>query len=480
MKIKHLLLCLSILFFTSCSYKRKLTAENIILSPYYSSGMVLQTSPGTLIQGYADAESVLAVRIKDYIKVVETDNNGKWQVAFPEIIYGKSFSIKIEGKDTVIIYRNVHAGKVYIVLGDAGLDPIDAHDRIKCSFWDLEPGKVIRVFQAKPCINNNTPGTLNGKWQPGEEAIQISKTCKSFSFLDSSDFHSAKAIGVIDLTFPGSEIENWMSADSYIQPEYEKILALNSALLDSIIYLRDSSRLGLQKRVNRIWYNDTDWRITQLPGNLGIKMPPGKRIMYLRKKINIPPRLVTSDFTISMQNIVGDAEFYFNEKVLAGLFDSSNTVHLHIEDTLIQSYTNVLGIRMFLKDSIAGIYGSVHCFNQDSSFFKNLDEEWKYNTQLEPDFPLYNLTFSIPGCLYNQSIKPLIDQPVEKVIWYEEGDTSERTINHLTKLTTILNYFTSSQSKVVATPYIFSDDSLIRKIAEDNNILLHSTQLDME
>ena len=82
---------LILLLLTSCSYKRKLTASNILLSPVYASGMVLQTSPGTIINGKANPGGVLAVKISDFVRLAQADDKGSWQVEFPEIILNEPF-----------------------------------------------------------------------------------------------------------------------------------------------------------------------------------------------------------------------------------------------------------------------------------------------------------------------------------------------------------------------------------------------------
>ena len=102
MKSNIVIFIFCLVFLNSCSYKRKLTAKKITLSPLYSSGMVIQTSPHTLIKGSADPNSVLAARISDYVRLITTDSEGRWQVTFPEIILKKPFSIFIEGLDTLI------------------------------------------------------------------------------------------------------------------------------------------------------------------------------------------------------------------------------------------------------------------------------------------------------------------------------------------------------------------------------------------
>ena len=112
--------------------------------------MVLQTSPGTIINGKANPGGVLAVKISDFVRLAQADDKGSWQVEFPEIILNEPFSIGFEGKDTSFTFNNIHVGKVYIIAGDGNL-PV--HPDLENRRSIPQPAQPLRVFI--PLIKGN-------------------------------------------------------------------------------------------------------------------------------------------------------------------------------------------------------------------------------------------------------------------------------------------------------------------------------------
>ncbi len=421
------ILCMVLL--NSCSYKRKLTAKRISLSPLFSSGMVIQTSPDTRISGYADPGSTLAVRISDYIRLVKADSSGKWQTQFPEIILSKPFSLFIEGSDTTIEIKDVLAGKVFVIAGDAFLDPISGLSHELCADLEKFPLNDIKVFKPVPSTIK-LPGNkhLNGEWIPANQIPHNAGNCKIIQII--SKIHSDRdaALGIVDLTWPGSTLEAWLPGISVTDTTLEKItntdlhqlLEINDSVFSSIKNMKDTCKNGIQKGIKRLWFDDALWKETTLPVNLSKKFDSQKkRLVYLRKKIYVSEKYLTSDFRINLGKIHGDADFYFNEvKIEKDILENGQT-QLSIPDTIMRVWSNLLAIRFFCADSLSGIYGSEFiCTNLDSTFQKNIQEKWKYNYSLEADFPQHLEIEKYPSALFNGMFSPMQHHAYSSFVWY--------------------------------------------------------------
>jgi hypothetical protein len=236
---------------------------------------------------------------------------------------------------------------------------------------------------------------------------------------------------------------------------------INRELLDTVLFLKENLREGLRERITRIWYNDDTWPAAKLPLRLSTLSSSNKRIIYLRKKIYIPPRLVTSDFTIRLGYIPDNAEIYFNQEMIRPELEDKVAV-LTIPDTLIKTYSNLLFLRVFMKDSNTGLYGSEFlCHNQDSSFYRNIEEEWKYNTGFEADFPEYTLQTSGKGLLYEKYIKHFQDENFEEVLWYGGYQDLDDIQNLEPKIRGLLNYFTSANKKSILKMSLLPVDTIL-------------------
>jgi len=420
-------LCLVLL--NSCSYKRKLTAKKISLSPLFSSGMVIQTSPDTRISGYAEPGSTLAVRISDYIRLVKVDSSGKWHTQFREIILSKPFSLFIEGSDTTIEIKDVLAGKVLVIAGDAFLDPISGLSHELCTELEKLPLHEIKVFKPVPSTIK-LPGNkhLKGEWIPANQMPHNASNCKIIQII--SKLHSDKdpAIGIVDLTWPGSTLEAWLPGisvtDSILveitDTDLKQILEINDSVFSSISYMSDTCNNGIKKGIKRLWFNDGSWRETTLPVNLSKRFDyQKKRLVYLRKKIYVSERYLTSDFRINLGKIHGDADFYFNEVQIEEDILENGQTQLSIPDSIMRVWSNLLAIRLFCADSLSGIYGSeFKCINLDSTFQRSIQEKWKYNYSLEVDFPQHLEIEKYPSAIYNGMLSPVQNHAYSSFVWY--------------------------------------------------------------
>ncbi len=437
------LLCMMIL--NSCSYKRKLTARKIILSPLYSSGMVIQTSPHTCIHGYATPGSTLAVRISDYIRLVHSDSTGMWQVQFPEIILSQPFSLFVEGSDTIIELKNVLAGKVIVIAGDAYLDPVSALSETHCSKPEDLALQHIKVYKALPSdILLPSSEFRTGKWLSAEEAMHDANTCKVIRIVSKLPAGRASTVGIVDLTWPGSTLEAWMPGAALQDsvPEWTAKAGLNSVLksndkiFSTIRYMADTCHDGIKRGVRRVWFDDEFWKETSLPANISKKIDlQKKRIVHLRKYIYISSRYLTSDFIIRLGKIHGWTEFYFNEVKIDPVLLENGQTQLTIPDTIMRVWSNLLAVKLFCTDSLAGIYGTEFtCTNADSTFRVNIDQKWKYNFRLEADFPRHTNIEKYPSALYNGMLSPMLDHAYSSFIWYGGFNDMANTTNFKTDL----------------------------------------------
>ncbi len=460
---------LLLMLLTSCNYKRKLTASYISLSPVYASGMVLQTSPGTIIAGKANPGGILAVKISDFISIAQADENGIWQVNFPEIIISEPFSIGFEGKDTSFTFNNIRAGYVYVIAGDGNMP---AHYKLQNNRNLPQSSHAFSVFI--PPMKGNTQAQQKfsgGKWLPVKEVMKYTKTSQLLFNIKQIIPESDIPIGIIDLSWPGSQIESWLPIsgnleldNQIIEPSFlDSIFSSNEGIQNQILAMKDTCLDGIINGVTRTWYKDEFWKNTELPITIGEKDDfQKKRIVYLRKKIYVSEKHLTSDFYINLGHLHGIANYYFNENEIISQHNSEAKNQLVIPDSLMRIWSNILTIRLFCLDSLTGIYGEDFiCHNADSSYYRPINTDWKYSFNLEPEFPLHIPLEQIHGLAYNSLLSPALNVNAESIIFQFSNTTINQTEEFSKKACEIYNALPGSWNMSLAHQALTLSDTLV-------------------
>lgn len=434
--------------------------------------MVLNTSPKTVLEGMANPGGTLAVKINEYVRLAEADNNGNWKVEFPKIILDEPFSIEFAGKDTSFKIDNIQTGSLVILAGDGNL-----------SVLPLEEPKSIapptttqaRIFIPEPTLNSQPQELFTGGiWLSIDEYLQKKKSSPLIVDLVRMLSDYENPIGIIDLSWAGSHIESWIPNEDKLAENNTAVsknysnsfLQINDSVADQILAMRDTCREAIAGGVTRTWYNDEYWKITDLPAVIAIKDDfEKKRLVYLRKKIYVSSAYLTSDFYINLEHVHGPAQYFFNETLIIPQQNSYQKTTLVIPDSLMKVWSNVLTIRLFCKDSMSGFYGSEYvCYNADSSYYRSIDSEWKYTFNAESEFPQLLPIESEYGLAYNSLLSRAIKLNSDAIIFHFRNITINQTSQLLKKVGTLNKLLPESCDKLFSYQTISFTDTLIYEI----------------
>lgn len=376
-----LILLLSVIIFGSCSYKKRITAEDIIVSPYFSSNMVFQKGMPIRITGQCSTLGVLAVKIENVLKYATANSSGKWEVTFPAVDYSGTFSITIEGADESIEFNNVAVGKVWTIIGNAWLnnDFENYNDEILIGIQNNN----VRYFQPKIDFKQTT--SLEGEWKSlKREQINV---YEHFCQLIGEELSESEedVIGIVNLTWPGLnvsdfQVEAFNGVDS-LWTEYFKQQQLYKQIADS-------SFRGIEKGVLDRRLDDWDWNETEFPIIAQKRWYLKNRTIWLRKKVYVPEKFIDSDFILKFGTIRGQFDFYFNGIYMGAFIGEREDYNLTIPDTVVKVWTNQITIRMVTGDSLTGFYSTnPEITNVNSTYRRDITEEWLYRTYLEQRLP---------------------------------------------------------------------------------------------
>lgn len=121
------------------------------LSPLYSDDMVLQRSSATKIEGVANANQTIEVKIGSISEVCKSNSNGKWIVKLPLTNYTAGQTLTIKSDEKTVSFKNVAIGEVWLLSGQSNMS------------WSVEssnnpekaiPSDNIRLFKCNPAFDS--------------------------------------------------------------------------------------------------------------------------------------------------------------------------------------------------------------------------------------------------------------------------------------------------------------------------------------
>ena len=466
--IKNLVLLVVIIQFcaTSCSYKRKITANKISVSSYYSSNMVFMRGEPIVLEGKCEPEKVVGVRIEDALKYAKSDKDGNWKVSFPAIDYTGTFKIIIHGISKEIVLENVTTGLVWVVIGDAWLK-----DNIATVFKKKLIGGTngnVRYFQPK--LNYNKNVELKGEWKPVKGGLIFNNELFARTVGESLNESFNIPVGIINLAWPGMDIRNLSKQlrerlndkSGNVQSDSLWIKYFNNQT--DYIFLADSSYRGIGKGVIDRRFDDELWSETDFPVIADKRWYLKNRIVWWRKKIFVPNKYITSDFLVDLGVIRGDFDFYFNGIKLKSYEGESNNFEFVVPDSLIKTWTNVLAVRMVAGDSLSGFYSrNSTVTNADSSFNVNISKQWKFITYYEPVLPETKRSNYLVPPFYENYLDNKINAKVNGVLLAGSASvySKAKTENITEALQNISESFPSNKKFIYLIPSPAYVDSII-------------------
>lgn len=369
------------LLFSSCTYKSRITGENIQLNSYYGSNMVFQKGKPLVITGTSSKNSVVGVRIEKVLKYAYADNNGNWKVEFPPVDYSGAFNIFIEGREETIALHNICTGQVWCLVGDGWLsDDYSNYEKTEASSVVNEN---VRYFQ--PEIGFAAQNRLSGAWKIQSRGNKKLNEIIANRMGEQLTGYYGEPVGIINLTWPGMRLEDLVTP---AKPGQDTLWQNYFDAQKELEALSNNAFNAIQKNILDRWLDDSGWMTTSLPMRI-YKRPYFKnRIIWWRKRIYIPAQYVNSDFTIDLGTIRGKFDFYFNGTGIGRFNGETKHFELTIADTLIEKWSNLLTVRMVAGDTLAGFYsGDVSIKNADLSFNTDISKGWKHRAYWEPSLP---------------------------------------------------------------------------------------------
>jgi sialate O-acetylesterase len=460
-----------ILLFLNTIASMQRSNTDIEIPSIFSDNMVLQQN--SKVSFWGKAEPGLNVNIKaSWEESANTTVNteGSWLVSVNTPSAGGPFEINLQIGDSVITYKNVLTGEVWLCSGQSNMEmPLQGwppNDTIANSKEEIENANYpnIRLFTVSRAFSNKREFNCTGEWEEctPQTASSFSATAYFFGRKLSEELNIP--VGLIHSSWGGTPVESWTSAEFLKEVnEYKSIVndikssetdvkKYNDWLLShQIVDVNDKAEadkwMNLEfddAECSETDYPDSNWRVMNLPtlweatdvGNID-------GVIWFRKKVQIPENWKGEDLVLEL-GPVDDMDRTYVNGALIGAYEKQGfwqTDRIYnVPANLIQSNELQIAVRVIDTQGGGGLFGAkekmkIHPTGSNNSI--SLSDEWKYlpvaqysdqkffvfgtkqNDYEKRPLLKINLSAYTPTMLFNGMINPLIPYSISGVIWYQ-------------------------------------------------------------
>ncbi len=446
-----------------------LVQAKVQLPAYFTDNMVLQQNRTLTINGTARAK-------RNVTLITSWDNNSYRTKAAAD----GSFSIEIQtppaGGPYIMTFtdgekltlKNIMSGEVWLCSGQSNMEmPLAGWGQVDNYRQEIAEANYpnIRLLQIRKTTNvlpSDEAILNNGGWQ--------SCTPKDVEEFSSVGYFFARQlwndlqipIGVIDCTWGGTPAEAWTSADALAQMgdfDFELDKMKNGLSYDQLRanYAKDIaewnqmlvSKDAGQKNGVALWATTPgpagDWGTIQAPGyweKQGLAGLDG--VVWYRKEVDIPASWAGKAVTLSLGTIDDDDVTYFDGKEVGKTVGFNVTRKYTIPANLVKAGKSAITIQISDLQGDGGLYGdAANLYMECNGQRISLAGDWNYRIGIDmaemPPMPSSPDHSGHPSVLYNGMVNPLINYPIQGVIWYQGENNVGRNQQYSVLFKTLIN-----------------------------------------
>ncbi len=467
----------------------------------FSDNMVLQREIKIPVWGTAAPGEKISVSFEGQIVSGITDSIGKWKIYLPALKSGGPFCLTITGVSDSIVFNNVLVGDVWFASGQSNMEhpvqgwewiPHSAVENYKDELQDTDyPG--IRLFNVPKFPSPvEQEDLISGEWQTANAKSVAGFSSIGWFFAKKLNADLNIPIGIIHASWGGTPIRTWLdrqtlelfrdSIDLPLLPENFNTKEWEKTALSSI----ESNRVHrdeisyppqeLTEKITNTNYDDSDWEKINFP------FTNNKNVVWIRKKIIIPSVNRNLSLQLSLGFLNRQSHIFFNDKEL-GYFQYPKPVKTTVPSDLIKQGENVLTIRLAQPFGPFQIFGEKEAFylaSSNNSFYKNLAEDWKINSELEQVNSAGESFQNNPAFLFNGMVAPVIPFGIKGFIWSQGESDAGRPFLYKTMFEQLILSWRQQWGKNTL-PFLFIQASNIElthrfEIFDDSQTLLRVAQ----
>lgn len=446
-------------------------SSEIVLPSVFSDNMVLQQKAETAFWGKALPEKEISIKASWGKSVtVKSQSDSSWIAKIKTPKAGGPYEVKIQTNDTIITYKNILIGEVWVCSGQSNMEmPLEGWPNTPIKDSDIEIQNAnypnIRFFTIPRKISDRPEFTTNSeKWAEctPKSAAKFSATAYFFGRKLNKELNVP--IGLIFTSWGGTPVEAWISSKNITQiPEYKTTVENLKNARTEIDRLNEWLKQFPTVNVGSIedkmkyknltfedvncplpQYDDSGWQNMTLPTlwestNVG----DFDGVVWFRKKVQIPASWLNKDLVIELGPIDDMDVTYINGKRIGGYEETGFYSLKRVYDIPKELNTDsviTIAVRVLDNGGGGGLFGKkedMKLHPKEGSEIVSLAGDWKYLPVAEYEnttfhvFGTKSLAYfnrpkvsisigpNVPTMLYNGMIAPIIPYGIKGAIWYQ-------------------------------------------------------------
>lgn len=231
--------------------EKSITDSNYKICPLISKHAVLQREVSNLIWGWNEKFEKINIQINDLKYTTKTNKEGFWKVNLEPTKAGGPYKLSISGKKLNVEIDSIYFGDVWICAGQSNM----TRTLKKTSYKIEEPLSLLtHLSQLKIQKHlSESPTQINGlssySWSKASSKSILNYSALAYHFASELLKKEKIPIGIINLTYPDSRIEGWLSQDSPTNINTGKPYDVSSSIYNGMVYqLKDINAKGV------LWY----------------------------------------------------------------------------------------------------------------------------------------------------------------------------------------------------------------------------------
>jgi sialate O-acetylesterase len=451
------------------------------LASLFDDHVVLQRGRPNPVWGLDEPGQVVTLTVERDARVVDTVStktrpDGTWRLDCPELEPGGPYRLVVRGSAERVI-SDVLVGEVWLAAGQSNMEwPLaqaeNGEHEAACAEWPM-----LRVFKVARTATSAPQFSVSGAWRVGRPDSAGEFTAIGYFFARELSEKLGVPVGVIDMTWGGTRVEAWASADALravmdVDRELEEIAAADSDLeriaadyaaavteWEAEALPADPGNRGQDLGWAAPDHDDTAWRTLNLPSYWQAHGMNFNGVVWFRRELDLPDDWAGHDLWLSLGAIDDFDHSYFNGELVGahpkGTPAACQIARLYrVPGSLVRAGKNVVAVRVFDHVGDGGFVGPAQAMFVESTRpgagRLPLDGHWRSAVEHEialvprdifrtmPPRPRVLDRENAPAALYNGMVAPLIPFGLRGAIWYQGESNVDQYQSYRQRFTALI------------------------------------------
>lgn len=405
--------------------------------------MVIQAGEAVNVWGWADKGQKVTVTIDNHRTTVRTAKDGTWRAVLPAMNYGGPYTMTVTtGKESLTV-SDILVGEVWVASGQSNME-----FRL-CSADNAEEAALsahnsgIRVFTVERTMAKTPQADVVGSWTVSTPETVGDFTAVGYLFARELAKRLNCAVGIINTSWGGTDIETWMSPKAIESfPKYNPLVEeMRTTDLDAQAKRWQVLKAKFDKAVREEcgerdgWYrtdfDKSDWQRLEVPGLWTIDtLAKMDGVVWTTTQFDVPEELTGKEATLYMGMIDDDDVTWVNGQRIGETKGFTVKRTYTIPAGVLKAGKNELTVKIIDDHGGGGCYGPRYLYfiRVGSQRIPILKHPWKYRISAVKDLEGFvpDNPNKYPSRLYNAMVAPICRYGIKGVIWYQGENNANR------------------------------------------------------